>query len=74
MTTPVVNKKSKSPSKKSSKKAYLTTARLKSIVKKAFGSAHEKALAQNGFVVVFEKGQVVKKFKDGSVEVLPSSK
>lgn len=73
MTTNLANRKSKVSRKKGPKKQYLTKVRLKTLVTRAFSQAHETAMQNNGFVVVFHEGKVVKKFQNGSIEILPAT-
>lgn len=73
MATNLANRKSRGSRKKGPKKPYLTKVRLKTLVTKAFSQAHEKAMQNNGFVVIFHEGKVVKKFQNGSIEILATT-
>jgi len=47
---------------------YLTKAITERAARKGFIKASETAMAEMGYIVIAEKGWVVKKFPDGSIE------
>lgn len=49
---------------------YLTTRMVRSAAQQAFSAASKQAMKDHGYIVVSENGQVVKKFSNGTVEVI----
>lgn len=52
------------------KKVYITTRLLKSKSEKAFRESAEKAMEENGYVIIAFEGWIVKKNIDGTIEKL----
>lgn len=53
-------------------KVYLTKRSLASAAQKGIRTAAETAMETMGFVVVADGNHIVKKFKDGSIEIIKS--